>query len=280
MTTAGQVGIHPTAIVDDSATIAASASVGPYTVVGPDVEIGERVRVGPHVLIERDTRVGDDAWVSKGAVLGTDPQDLKYAGERTFLEIGPRTRIREFATLNRGSAASGLTSIGADCLIMAYVHVAHDCRIGDQVVLANAVNMGGHVEIADWAIVGGMTPIHQFVRIGRHSMVGGASRAAQDVPPFTIASGSPCHLVGINRVGLRRRGFSADSIRALRRAYREIFRSEANAGAATEAFDLDGATEEVAELVSFLRASERGVTPRRPPRAGGETESAERPHAT
>ncbi|MDX1579882.1 MAG: acyl-ACP--UDP-N-acetylglucosamine O-acyltransferase, partial [Gemmatimonadota bacterium] len=273
-------GVHATALVDESAVVPASATGGPYSVLGPGVELGERVRIGPHVLIERDSRIGDDVRISKGAVLGTDPQDLKYAGERTFLEVGARTRVREFATLNRGTAASGLTSVGADCLIMAYVHIAHDCRIDDHVVLANAVNMGGHVEIGEWAIVGGMTPIHQFVRIGRHAMVGGASRAARDIPPYTIASGNPCFLVGINSVGLGRRGFDEASIRALRRAYREIFRSEDPLGTAVADFALDGASPEVSELVTFLRESERGVAPGRRSRSTEGAEPGGTPHAT
>ncbi len=244
----------------ESARISASASIGPYAVIGPDVEIGDRVRVGPHAFIERDARIGDDVQISKGAVLGTDPQDLKYVGERTFLEIGPRTRVREFATLNRGTAASGLTAIGADCLIMAYAHVAHDCRIGDHVVLANAVNMGGHVEIEDWAIVGGLTAIHQFVRIGRHSMVGGASRVSKDIAPYTLAAGNPCFSFGINRVGLERRGFDEEVVRALRGAFRDIFFADTHVREALERFSLDGVPDEVRQLVRFFESSERGVT--------------------
>lgn len=251
---------HATAIVDTSAVVDPTATIGPYAIIGPDVEIGPRVRIGPHAFIERDTRVAEEVHISKGAVLGTDPQDLKYAGERTFLHIGARTRIREFATLNRGTAASGVTTIGEDCLIMAYAHVAHDCRIGDNVVLANAVNMGGHVEIEEWAIVGGLTALHQFVRIGRHAMVGGASRVSKDVAPYTLAAGSPCHTVGINRIGLSRRGFDPDAVRALGRAFRRLFRGGETIRAAIEAMDLAGEPEEVAHLVEFLETSERGVT--------------------
>ncbi len=256
-------GRHATAIVDPSAVIAASASIGPYAVIGPDVEIGERVRVGPHVFIERDTRVAEDVIIWKGAVLGTDPQDLKYAGERTFLEVGPRTRVREFVTLNRGTAATGLTSIGSDALIMAYAHVAHDCRIGDHVVLANAVTMGGHVEIEDWAIIGGVTPIHQFVRIGQHAMVGGASRIDRDVAPFTIVAGSPSHSYGINRIGLERRGFAPETIKALRKAFRTIYRSSEPMRAALARIDLAEAIDEIQALVAFISNSERGIIPSR-----------------
>ena len=256
-------GVHTTAVIDETAILAPTSSIGPYSVIGPDVEIGEGVRIGPHVFIERDTRVAEEVRISKGAVLGTDPQDLKYGGERTFLTVGPRTRIREFATINRGTATSGITRVGADALIMSYAHVAHDCRIGDHVVLANSVNMGGHVEIGAWAIVGGLTPIHQFVRIGCHSMVGGASRIDRDVAPYTIAAGSPAFAFGINRIGLERRGFDPEKIRSLRAAFRQIFRSDVPLRIAIDQVDNDDATEEVRELVRFIRGSERGIVPSR-----------------
>lgn len=252
---------HATAIVDPTAKLAESVSLGPYSIVGPNVVLGERVQVGPHVLIERDTRVGDGCRLGKGAVLGTDPQDLKYRGEPTRLEVGPRTVVREYATLNRGTGASGLTAVGADCLIMAYVHVAHDCRIGDHVVLANAVNMGGHVEIEDWAIVGGVTAIHQFVRIGCHAFVGGGSRVSQDVAPYVTVAGNPCTAYGLNSVGLKRRGFSNETLKTLRSAYRDIFQSDLNIGQALAQLAAEGPhTDEVEHLVSFIHESRRGIT--------------------
>ena len=262
MTPAGHApGLHATAVVDDSARIARSACIGPYTVIGPGVEIEEGVRIGPHVLIERDTRVGEGVRIAKGAAVGSDPQDLKYAGERTFLEIGPRTVIREFATLNRGTAASGLTRVGADTLVMAYVHVAHDCRVGDHVVLANGVTMAGHVEIGDWAVVGGLTGIRQFTRIGRHAMVGGGARLVRDVAPYTLVRGSPVtRTCGINRVGLERRGFDAAAIRALRAAYATIFRSAEPLRSSLDRFGRDDTTREVRELVAFIRQAPRGIT--------------------
>ena len=253
-------GRHATAVVDDSARIAPSATVGPYAVIGPGVEIGERVRVGPHVLIERDTRVAEDVRIAKGAVLGSDPQDLKYAGERTFLEVGARTVVREFTTLNRGTAASGVTSVGADALVMAYVHIAHDCSIGDHAVLANGVTMGGHVEIGEWAIVGGLSGIHQYTRIGRHAMVGGGARVARDVAPYTLAGGVRTRTYGINRIGLERRGFGADAIGALQTAYRGIFRSGDPLRVGLERVEQGKMTREVRELAAFIRNSERGVT--------------------
>lgn len=251
---------HETAIIDPAARIADSASVGPFAIIGPGVEIGEDVRIGPRVLVERDTRLGDGCRIHAGAVLGTDPQDLKYAGESTRLEIGERTTIREYATLNRGTAASGITRVGDDCLIMAYAHVAHDCRIGSHVILANAVNMGGHVEIEEWAIVGGLTAIHQFVRIGAHAFVGGGSRLPQDVAPFVTVAGSPCECYGLNSVGLKRRSFSAEALSELRSAYRQLFQSKMNLGQALDALEAEEMGEEVARMVSFIRASRRGIT--------------------
>jgi len=255
-----QAGRHATAIIDESARIDESATIGPFSVIGPDVRIGARVRIGPHVTIERDTRIGDDCRVWPGAVLGTDPQDLKYVGERTWLEIGRRTRIREYATLNRGTAATGKTVIGEDCLLMAYSHVAHDCRIGDHVVLANAVNLAGHVHIGEWAILGGVSGVHQFVRIGRHSMVGGASRVLQDVAPYTLVAGNPCTAYGLNRIGLRRRGFSEEALATLRTAYRRLFQSEVPTRRAAEELRTAPAAAEVRELARFVLDSARGVT--------------------
>jgi UDP-N-acetylglucosamine acyltransferase len=251
---------HPTAIVDDEAEVAASASVGPYAVVGPGVRLEDDVVVGPHVLVERNTRVGRGCELHKGAVLGTDPQDQKYDGEKTWLEVGPGTVVREYATLNRGTAASGTTVVGGECLVMAYAHVAHDCRLGDGVILANSVAMGGHVEIGDRAIVGGLVAIHQFVRVGRHAFVGGGSRLPQDVAPYVTVAGNPCAAYGINTEGLRRRGFGDERIRALKRAYRSLFRSEEHLGRALDELEAGETTDEVDEMIEFVRASERGVT--------------------
>lgn len=253
--------VHPTAIVDALAELGEGVSVGPYAIVGPNVTVGARTRIASHVLIERDTEVGEDCHISNGAVLGTDPQDLKYAGESTRLVVGDRTTIREFATLNRGTAASGVTSVGSDCMLMAYSHVAHDCCLGDHVILANAVNMAGHVSIGDWAIVGGMTPIHQFVRIGAHAFIGGQSRISKDIPPYVKAAGIPIQLYGLNSVGLQRRGFSEEVRRELKRAYRLFFASTHNVAQALErAREELRALPEVETFLSFFEKSERGVT--------------------
>jgi len=257
--TVAEPGIHPTAIVHESAEIPESVQIGPYAVIGPDVVLGEAVQIGSHAVIERDTHVGDDCRISNGATLGSDPQDLKYAGERTFLHVGPRTRVREFATLNRGTAATGTTIVGPDCLIMAYAHVAHDCRIAAHVVLANSVNLAGHVEIGEHALIGGLTGVHQFVRIGRCSMVGGASGVNKDVAPFTLVSGVPAVAFGLNRIGLRRQAFSAEAISGLRAAFRHLFRSETPTRRA--AMELhESPIPEVRELATFVLESRRGLS--------------------
>src|SRR5215216_2128486 len=192
--------IHPTAVIHDSADIGPDVVVGAYTVIGPNVHIGASTTIGPHVHIVRDTTIGEGCTIHHAAALGGDPQDLKYAGERTELRVGDRTVVREFVTLNRGTSAHGKTEIGSDCLIMAYAHVAHDCVIGDHVILANAVNMGGHVAIEDAVIVGGVTAIHQFARIGRHAFIGGSSAVRKDVAPYVKAAGDPLRLYGLNSV--------------------------------------------------------------------------------
>lgn len=253
-------GIHPTALIDASAQLADDVVVGPYTVIGPDVRIGAGTHVGPHVLIERDTTIGAECRIHNGAVLGTDPQDLKFGGERTELVIGDHTVIREFATLNRGTAAHGKTEVGSHCLLMAYTHVAHDCVLGDHVILSNAVNMGGHVLIGDWAIVGGVTAVHQFVRIGEHAFVGGAARVQKDVPPYVRVAGNPLGIYGLNSVGLQRRGFG-DEVRAeLKKAYRLVFQSTLNVSqAVAKARDALAPMPEVERFLSFIEESERGI---------------------
>jgi len=252
--------IHPTALVDPEAELGDGVTIGPWAMVGPRVRIGDGTVVGPGVLIERNTTVGRECRLHKGAVLGTDPQDLKYDGEDTRLTVGDRTVIREYATLNRGTTASGMTSVGDDCLLMAYTHVAHDCRVGNNVVLSNAVNMAGHVEIQDWAIVGGLTPIHQFVRIGTHAFVGGQSRISQDVVPYCRVAGIPAKIYGLNSVGLERRGFAPETRAALKKAYRLLFQSKMNVseGLAQAREELDPVPE-VTRLLDFVESSERGI---------------------
>jgi len=259
--TGSEVRIHETAIVDADAELGEGVEVGPWALIGPGVRIGAGTVVGPRVLIERDTWIGEGCRLANGAVLGTDPQDLKYKGEPSYLQVGDRTVVREFATLNRGTAASGRTVVGSDCLIMAYAHVAHDCELGNHVVIANSVNMAGHVLIEDWATVGGVTPIHQFVRIGAHAFVGGGSRVPQDIPPYCRAAGNPPKLYGLNSVGLERRGFSPEVRKALKEAYRVLFMGSENLSQALETAAREvPQIPEVRHLLSFIQASERGVT--------------------
>lgn len=259
--TTGPALIHATAVIEDGAEIGDDVEIGPYAVIGPAVRIGAGTRIGAHVVIERDTELGRACRVHPGAVLGGDPQDLKYGGEHAPLVIGDRTVIRECATLNRGTSARGQTTVGSDCLIMSYSHVAHDCVLGDHVILSNGVNMGGHCELGEWVIVGGMTAIHQFVQIGEHAFVGGSSAVRKDVPPFVKAAGDPLRLFGLNTVGLQRRGFSDEERAELRRAYRLLFQSKHNLSDALTAArtELVGAGR-VERLLSFIETSERGVT--------------------
>lgn len=254
------MAIHPTALIDPAAELADDVEVGPYSIVGPGCVIGAGTRLGPHVVLERDVHLGSECFVAAGAVLGGDPQDLKFGGEIAPVLVGDRTTIRECVTLNRGTAAHGRTEIGADCLIMAYAHVAHDCIIGNHVIIANAVQMGGHVEIDDWAIIGGLTAIHQFARVGAHAMVGGASAVRKDVPPFVKASGHPIHIIGINAVGLRRRGFENGALRSIRHAHRLLFQSKLNVSQALERIRIEvEQTAEVQQLVEFVHTSRRGI---------------------
>jgi len=252
--------IHRTALIDPTAELGADVSVGPYCVIGPQVTVAERCSIGAHAVLERNTRVAEGVKIGYGTIIGNDPQDLKYKGEETWVEIGSGTIIREYCTINRGSTATGKTTVGARCFLMTYVHIAHDCVIGNDVIIANSVQMAGHVTVDDRAIISGLVPIHQFVRIGTYSFVGGGSRVNQDVPPYTKAAGNPVHLYGLNSVGLQRAGFSPDLKLALKRAYRLVFNSDltVSQGVARARTELP----QVAEVENFLRfieASQRGV---------------------
>ncbi|TVP42231.1 MAG: acyl-ACP--UDP-N-acetylglucosamine O-acyltransferase [Gemmatimonadales bacterium] len=259
MSTAAE--IHATAIVDPDAELGSGVTVGPHAIIGPRVRVGTGTEIGAGVLVERNTVIGEKCRIHKGAVLGTDPQDLKFQGEESWLRIGDRTQIREYATLNRGTSESGETVVGDDCLLMAYVHVAHDCRLGNRIIISNATQMAGHVTIDDWAIISGLVAVHQFVRIGRHAFIGGLSRVAQDVAPFCRVSGNPPKIYGLNTVGLERRGFPAESRAALKKAYRMLFHSELNLSQALvrvrEELEMKG---EVGEFIEFIESSDRGVT--------------------
>ena len=252
--------IHLTAVIDPSAVIGARAEIGPYAVVGPAVTIGDDCVIGPHSVLERNVVLARHCRLGPGAVVGTDPQDLKYAGEETWVEIGEGTRIREYATVNRGTGKAGRTTIGRDCFLMSYAHVGHDCDMGDDVTLANAVQLGGHVTVESHASIGGATAVHQFVRIGTRSFVGGGCSVRQDVPPYARAAGNPMRLYGINAVGLKRAGLDPDTRLALQRAFRLLFNSELSP---TDALDRlraeDPDTPEVVRLLEFFARSDRGV---------------------
>lgn len=252
--------IHPTAIVDPAARLGDDVVVRPYAIVEKNTVIGDRTTIGSHALVASGSRIGSDCRVFNGAVVGTIPQDLKFKGEDSILKVGNRTTIREFATLNRGTADLGATTIGSDCLIMAYAHVAHDCVIGNNVILANAVNLAGHIAIEDYASIGGMTPVHQFVRIGRNVFIGGGFRVSKDVPPFILAGNEPLRYTGLNSVGLRRRNFQPEVITALKKTYRIIFRSGLNVSQALERISLElEMIDEVKSVVDFIKNSQRGI---------------------
>ena len=253
--------IHPMAVVSPWAKIGPGVKIGPFTVIGEHVALGEGCVVGPNVLIDGYTTIGKNNEIFHGASIGTAPQDLKYDGERTYVEIGDRNVFREFTTINAASTPGGKTIIGSDCYIMATAHVAHDCVIGDHVVLANDVHPGGFVSIDSHAIVGGGTVIHQFVRVGVHAFVGGGSRVERDVPPYIKAAGIPLRVYGINTVGLERRGFSAEKRSMIKSMYNMLYRSDKNVTQALAELKNGHFQDPERQLmVDFLEGCERGIT--------------------
>ncbi len=252
--------IHPAAIVHPDAVIGSDVEIGPYVVIEDNVVVGNGSVIGAGAYIAWGARLGEEVKIFPHAVLGTIPQDLKFGGEETTLEIGDRTVIREFVTMNRGTSAHHKTVVGSDCLFMAYSHVAHDCIIGNNSILANCATLAGHVTIEDWAIVGGLVPVHQFVVVGCHTMIGGGWRVPKDVPPYTTAAGNPLKPVDINKIGLSRRGFSEEAISSLKKAYKILFRSKKNMKASLAELDsLGDLGKEVNHLKEFIRSSKRGV---------------------
>ncbi|MDQ6887223.1 MAG: acyl-ACP--UDP-N-acetylglucosamine O-acyltransferase [Gemmatimonadota bacterium] len=252
--------IHPTAIVDATATIGTDVEIGPFAIIGEDCQIADGCRIAAHAVLERHVRLAAGVKVGVGSVLGGDPQDLKFKDELTTVEIGENTTIREYSTINRGTSQSHKTSVGKNSFVMSYVHLAHDCHIGDGVILTNGVQLAGHVTIEDRAIVGGATAVHQFVKIGAHSFIGGCSRVAKDIPPFLKAVGNPVKLYGLNSVGLQRSGFDPAVIRELKRAYRLFFRSELNVSQALARAESElEAFAEVRHFIEFVGSSGRGV---------------------
>lgn len=252
--------IHPTAVVDPAAKIGAGVVIGPYTVVEKNVEIGDGTKINSNVKIGYGARIGKECRIFHGAVISEIPQDLKFQGEESLAIIGDRTKVREYATIHRGTKGRGKTTVGSDCLLMAYSHIAHDCLIGDHVILANSVQLAGHVTVDDWAYIGGMTGVHQFTHIGKHVFIGGGFRCTQDVPPYILAAGEPLKFTGLNVVGLRRRDFSNDTINLLKEVYRLIYRSEFNISQAIEQIQSGfEPTEEIREVIAFIQRSDRGI---------------------
>ncbi len=254
--------IHPTAIVDSRAKLADKVSIGPYTLIGPDVEIGEGTTIGSHNVINGITKIGRGNRIYHFCTIGEENQDKKYKGEPTRLEIGDGNTIREFCSLHRGTVQEGgLTRVGHDNWIMAYCHIAHDCLIGDHTVFANNATLAGHVEIGDWAVLGGFTGVHQFVKVGAHVMAGVSSVVLQDVPPYVTIAGNPGAAHGINAVGLKRRGFGAEAIAGIKRAYRTFYRSGLSLAEARA--ELEKQAAEVPEVRAFAefvaRPSTRGL---------------------
>jgi UDP-N-acetylglucosamine acyltransferase len=254
--------IHPTAIIDPRAQVHPSCQIGPYCVIGPEVEIGEQCHLISHLTVEGPTKIGVHNRFYPFCSIGLAPQDLTYAGEPTRLEIGDHNQIREFVTINRGTAkGGGLTRVGNHTLIMAYSHVAHDCKIGDHVILANAATLGGHVVVDDWATVGALCPVHHFVHIGAYAFIGGGTTITRDVLPFSkTAAARDTHAYGLNAIGLERRGFSPERIRKIHHAYKVLLASKLNTSQALEKLKSEpdrGA--DIDALIKFIEASDRGV---------------------
>jgi len=251
--------IHPTAIVDPSAELGAGVEVGPFAIVGEDCVVGDECTIAARASLERNVILGQRVKVGVGTVLGGDPQDLKYKGERTTVEIGDDTTIREYTTVNRGTTQSFRTTVGKKCFLMSYVHLAHDCHVGDGVIISNGTQLAGHVTIGQKAIVSGLVAVHQFAMIGSFSFIGGCSRVAKDVPPYVKAVGNPIKLYGLNSVGLERNGFPEEVRRELKRAYRLFFKSGLNLSQARERAVAElHPYPEIQEFLAFFDRSDRG----------------------
>jgi UDP-N-acetylglucosamine acyltransferase len=251
--------VHPSALVDSSAQLGEGVEVGAFAIIGPNCVIGDGSIVSARASLERNVTLGTNVKIGVGTVLGGDPQDLKFKGEDTFVEIGENTVIREYSTINRGTSQSFRTTVGKNCFLMSYVHLAHDCHVGDGVIISNGTQLAGHVTIDDRAILSGLVAVHQFATIGRFSFIGGCSRVAKDVPPYVKAVGNPIKLYGLNSVGLERNGFPEEVRRELKRAYRLFFKSELNLSQARERADRElNQSPEIKEFLAFFERSDRG----------------------
>ena len=252
--------ISPLASIHPDARIGAEVEIGPFTTISADVEIGEGSWIGPNVTIMDGARIGSNCRIFPGAVISAIPQDLKFQGERTTVEIGDRSTIRECVTINRGTKAYGKTVVGKDCLIMAYVHIAHDCILGNHVILVNSVALAGHVEIGDYGIISGLSAVHQFVKIGAHVMIGGGAMVRKDVPPFITAAGEPLAYAGVNSVGLKRRNFAQEDIHEIQTLYRTMYQSGMNISQAVNQIKETHPTRPLADsILSFIEQSDRGL---------------------
>lgn len=251
---------QPLAFIHPGAKIAKNVVVEPFSTIAYDVEIGEGTWIGPNVTIMDGARIGKNCKIFPGTVIAAEPQDLKFEGEETQVIIGDNTVIRECVTVNRGTKALGYTKIGDNCLIMATAHIAHDCVIGNNVVIVNAVGLAGHIEVGDYAFIGGMCPVHQFTKIGEHAFIAGASHVRKDVPPFVKAARDPLSYVGVNSIGLRRRGFSSEKIAEIQGIYREIYQKNLNISQALSLVEAEfKATPERDLIIQFIQSSARGV---------------------
>jgi UDP-N-acetylglucosamine acyltransferase len=254
------VRIHPTAIVHDGAQLGADVEIGAYAMVGENCTIGDGSIIAPRAILERNVILGKEVKIGSGTILGGDPQDLKFKGEMTTVEVGDGTTIREYSTINRGTTHSYKTSIGKNCFIMSYVHLAHDCQVGSHTIFANCTQLAGHVTIEDWVILGGFTGVHQHVRVGAHSFTGIGTHLTQDLPPYVTAAGEEGKPFGLNSNGLKRRGFSAEAINAIKRAYRTLYRSGLSLAEAKSELEKQATgSPEVRRFLDFINNSERGI---------------------
>jgi UDP-N-acetylglucosamine acyltransferase len=252
--------LHPTAIVHPRAEIGKNTEIGPFCIVGEHASIGARTVLQAHVVINGWTEIGEDCLIYPFSTVGAASQDRKYAGERAFTRVGNRTILREYVSIQRATGHDEVTAVGDDCLLLAYVHIAHNCVLGNGVTMSNLAQLAGHVEVADYVTIGGQTGVHQFTRIGRHALVGGMSKLTKDVPPFFLVEGNPCQPYGLNSVGLRRAAFSVEERTEIKKFYKLLYNPKLNVSQAIEAMKAEAATGPGREIIAFLEApSERGV---------------------
>ena len=260
MTIMSNFSVHPTAIVSNQITVGNNVTIGPFTIIEEDVEIGNNVEIRSSAYIAAGTRIADNCRIHSGVVIGTEPQDLKFKGERTYVYIGENTVLREFVTVNRATMSTTKTIVGSNCLIMTYCHIAHDCRIGNNVIMANATQLAGHVSIEDWATIGGLVGIHQFSKIGCHSMIGAHVKVAKDIPPYVLIAREPARIEGINKIGLKRKGFSNELIKEIENFYDLIlFSGFNNREGIAKYLEREIIPDEVKHCIDFIQDSTRGI---------------------